>query len=349
MKITPSDITNKTFKKSIRGYDADEVDEFLDLIVKDYEGLYKDNSSLKEKIDALSDQLERFLKMENTIQNTLVLAQDASENAKQAAQKEADLIVKTAKDEARKTIDTSQQKAMMISRDFETLKQDFFKFKTAYRNFMTSQLELFNSMEKDMTRNYEMLEKNKNSNINTYNYVEEEYGGHINSFEIEKNTINSGTINTPYISNNKDINYISDQSNLLNKVNVDDSDYIFKGLNDNISYHELQNDNNLDNKRDNSWENLENISDNFEKPLNNSIYSINRDSDDSDNDINTYKDFQYTNYNNTSDLNNNEIQNKQADMLSMGNVYPITRLGNLDEDELTNVKDENDDIKSFEA
>ncbi len=322
MKITPSDITNKTFKKSIRGYDADEVDEFLDLIVKDYEGLYKDNSALKEKIDALSDQLERFLKMENTIQNTLVLAQDASENAKQAAQREADLIVKTAQDKAKNAIDTSQQKAMMISRDYETIKQDFFKFKASYRNFMTSQLELFNSMEKEMNRNYEMLEKKSSSN-NTYNYIEEEYRNKISSFESAKESANKDPFNSS-----------------------SDDDYIYTGQTDlnrnsNIIYHGLQDvENKADSEKQDMWSNLENMDKGSEKTSNN-IYSASKD--DSDN-ISTYKDFQYTNYNNDMDKKVNI-----KDILPGGNVYPITKLDNLDEDELTNVKDDNDDIKSFEA
>ena len=303
MKITPSDITNKTFKKSIRGYDADEVDEFLDLIVKDYEGLYRDNSSLKEKIDSLSDQLERFLKMENTIQNTLVLAQDASENAKQAAQREADLILKTAQDTARKTIDTSQQKAMMISRDYETIKQDFFKFKASYRNFITSQLDLFNTMEKEMNKNYEMLERNSNAK-NTYNYIEGEYKA-------------------------SEEDYIFKSQSDINKS----GNLTYQGLQENVEKEEM-------------WGNLENFNKNAAEKTSGNIYSMSKD----DSDISTYKDFQYTNYSN-SDSVDNDIDKKVniKDILPGNNAYPMTKLDNIDEEELTNVKDENDDIKSFEA
>lgn len=304
MKITPSDITNKMFKKSIRGYDADEVDEFLDLIVKDYESLYKDNSALKEKIDALSDQLERFLKMENTIQNTLVLAQDASENAKQAAQREADLILKTAQDTARKTIDNSQQKAMMISRDYETIKQDFFKFKASYRNFITSQLDLFNTMEKEMSRNYEMLDRTSNER-NTYNYIEGEYNNSADS-------LNNG------------------MKDSFSSPSSSEEDYIYKGQND------VNNSNNL------MFQGLQD-----DEKDSNGIYSMSKD----DSDISTYKDFQYTNYSNNTDPVNNDVDKKVniKDILPGNNVYPMTKLDNLDEEELTNIKDENDDIKSFEA
>ena len=54
MKLTPVDITNKEFRKMLRGYDPEEVDEFLDQIVEDYEELFKENSLLKEKINAMN-------------------------------------------------------------------------------------------------------------------------------------------------------------------------------------------------------------------------------------------------------------------------------------------------------
>ena len=50
MKLTPMDINNKEFKRGLRGYNAEEVDEFLDEVVENYEEMYKENSNLKEKV-----------------------------------------------------------------------------------------------------------------------------------------------------------------------------------------------------------------------------------------------------------------------------------------------------------
>ena len=89
MKLTPMDINNKEFKKGLRGYSADEVDEFLDEVVDNYEELYKENANLKEKLANLNEKIDHYSKIETTIQNTLLLAQNAAEQAKSAAQKEA--------------------------------------------------------------------------------------------------------------------------------------------------------------------------------------------------------------------------------------------------------------------
>ncbi len=154
MKITSMEITNKEFKKAMRGYNQEEVDEFLDKIAEDYEALYKENSTLKEKVAAIDERLEHYNKMESTIQNTLLLAQNAAEQARGNAQKEAELIIKTANDSAKKIMDKAHSDVIKINDEFEKTKQEFNKFRTKFRNFMQSQLEMFDDMEKDFVKNY---------------------------------------------------------------------------------------------------------------------------------------------------------------------------------------------------
>ena len=154
MKITPMDISNKEFKKGLRGYNPEEVDEFLDEIVDNYEELYKDNALLKEKVSALSEKIEHYGKIENTIQNTLLLAQNAAEQARSSAKKEADLLVKNANDTAQKILDKAHADVVQINDEFDRIKQEFIKFRAKFRNFMNTQLETFDDLEKDFIKNY---------------------------------------------------------------------------------------------------------------------------------------------------------------------------------------------------
>ena len=94
--ITPMDIHNKEFEKGFRGYDSDAVDAFLAELVRDYETLYRDNREMTDKIEQLEKRLAQYEQMEATMNNTLVLAQETGENVKNAARKEAELIVKEA-------------------------------------------------------------------------------------------------------------------------------------------------------------------------------------------------------------------------------------------------------------
>lgn len=163
MKITAMEITNKEFKKTIRGYSSDEVDEFLDKIAEDYENLYKENSTLKEKLSNIEDKIDHYNKMESTIQNTLLLAQNAAEQARENAKKESELIVKNANDTAQRIIDKAHHDVLQITDDFERMKQEFCKFRTKFRSFMESQLEMFDDMEKDLVKNYNIgYEANEN-------------------------------------------------------------------------------------------------------------------------------------------------------------------------------------------
>jgi cell division initiation protein len=154
LKITAMDITNKEFKKVIRGYSPEEVDEFLDKVAEDYETLYKENSSMKEKMSTLSEKIEHYAKMETTIQNTLLLAQNAAEQSKQTAQRESDLIVKSANEAAQRILDKAHHDVMKVNDDYENIKQEFIKFRAKFRNFMNTQVEMFNTLEKDLLKNY---------------------------------------------------------------------------------------------------------------------------------------------------------------------------------------------------
>jgi cell division initiation protein len=154
MRLTAMDINNKEFKGAIRGYNRDEVDEFLDKIAEDYEALYKENSTLKEKVTSMNERIEHYSKIESTIQNTLLLAQNAAEQAKISAQKEAELVVKNANETAQKVLDKAHKDVMTIGDDYEKAKQEFIKFRARFRSFMKAQVETFEDMDRDLIKNY---------------------------------------------------------------------------------------------------------------------------------------------------------------------------------------------------
>ncbi|HEY8892505.1 MAG TPA: DivIVA domain-containing protein [Clostridium sp.] len=154
MRITAMDINNKEFKKGLRGYNVDEVHDFLDELSEEYEIIYKENSTLKEKVSFLEEKLEHHVKIESTIQSTLVLAQNAAEQAKFCAQKESELIIKNANDSSQRLLDKAHNDVIKVTDEYEKIKQEFAKFRTKYRNFMNCQLEMFEGLENDYLKNY---------------------------------------------------------------------------------------------------------------------------------------------------------------------------------------------------
>ena len=110
--ITPLDIENKRFsKKKLNGYDPDEVDDFLDELTRDYEILYKKSKESDKEIEDLKEKLDHYVKIESTLQNTLIMAQSAAKEVKDAAQKQADQMISEALAKSKEaTFDIEQEK-----------------------------------------------------------------------------------------------------------------------------------------------------------------------------------------------------------------------------------------------
>lgn len=100
--IKPVDIQNKDFEKKLKGYDINEVDEFLDLVIRDYDMLYRENKVLKEKNLSLKDAVDRYKLMDVTIKQTVSVAQKNADEIIAAAKTEAQTIIEKAKLEAAK-------------------------------------------------------------------------------------------------------------------------------------------------------------------------------------------------------------------------------------------------------
>ena len=96
MPLTPQDINRREFKKVMRGYSTEEVDDFLDQVTKDYESALRDLTSSREQVTTLEDKLAHYYKLEKTLHGALVVAQETAEDVKNSARKEGQLILKEA-------------------------------------------------------------------------------------------------------------------------------------------------------------------------------------------------------------------------------------------------------------
>ena len=95
--ITPVDIQNKDFAKKLRGYDPDEVDDFLDAVIKDYSALLKENQSLKSKIGMLTKTVENYKSIEESMTRSVEMAKQTAKDLKDNASAEAQMIINNAK------------------------------------------------------------------------------------------------------------------------------------------------------------------------------------------------------------------------------------------------------------
>lgn len=145
--LTPLDIENKKFGRSLKGYNVEEVDEFLDELTIQYEKLYKENAELKEQVESSKKELEHYRSVERTLQNTLVMAQTTAEDIKRMAQQQADQIVQEANMSAKKAVEDLDRQEFELRVKLEEKKKDYELFKSKMERFLLSQLEMLKEEE----------------------------------------------------------------------------------------------------------------------------------------------------------------------------------------------------------
>ncbi|MDP4107603.1 DivIVA domain-containing protein [Neobacillus sp. PS3-12] len=156
MPLTPLDIHNKEFNKGFRGYDEDEVNEFLDQVIKDYELVLREKKELEEQLSDMKDRLGHFSSIEETLNKSIIIAQEAGEEVKRNAQKEAKLIIKEAEKNSDRIVNESLSKARKIALEIEELKKQSKVFRTRFKMLVEAQLDLLNNDDWDHLLEYEL-------------------------------------------------------------------------------------------------------------------------------------------------------------------------------------------------
>ncbi len=162
-KITPLDIEEKEFSRSFRGYNIDEVDDFLDRVAKNYELLSKENHILRRQLEEIKGKLEEYKRDEEMFRKTLVTAQKRSEEIEREAERKRDLILREAELEAEKIIQSAKLKAEEILREANakvveiknelvTLEKERDVFIMKLRTVVESFIEILDSLKKESIR-----------------------------------------------------------------------------------------------------------------------------------------------------------------------------------------------------
>ncbi|GGM20753.1 septum formation initiator [Paraliobacillus quinghaiensis] len=167
MPLTPLDIHNKEFTRGFRGYDEDEVNEFLDQVIKDYELVMRDKKELKNQVEDMKERLGHFSNIEETLNKSILIAQETAEEVKGNANKESKLIIKEAEKNADRIINEALQKSRRIAIEVEELKKQAKVFRTRLKMLVEAQLELIENddwdglFQIDMDEEYESEEETK--------------------------------------------------------------------------------------------------------------------------------------------------------------------------------------------
>lgn len=155
MSLSPLDIHNKQFSRSFRGYSEEEVNEFLDQVIKDFELLIKEKKKIEQENEELRDKLGHFSNIEESLSKSILVAQETAEEVKANAKKEAQLIIKEAEKNADRIINESLAKSRKISMEIDDLKRKAATYQSRFRSLVEAQLEMLENSDWDVLKEIE--------------------------------------------------------------------------------------------------------------------------------------------------------------------------------------------------
>ena len=137
----------KKFRTSFSGYNKDDVNEFVSEVIREYENILQKLRNSTKEMEYLNKELEKYKSLERSLNDTLLVAQEATANAQKAAIAEGKLIVEDAKRNASKIVNNSLIKAQNIEKDAEELKRRVTSYKRKFIALVESQLDDVNAFD----------------------------------------------------------------------------------------------------------------------------------------------------------------------------------------------------------
>lgn len=153
------------FNRTMRGYDPEEVKDFLDQVIKKVEQMNIDNknkdnkikvqeakiielSKLFEENQKLKQKLEQYERMESTFNKAIIMAQKTSDQMRLSAHKESETIIEDAKRNANRIVNEALLKAEKAELEANMLVRNVRVFKKRVKDVIESQLEVIDDLDK---------------------------------------------------------------------------------------------------------------------------------------------------------------------------------------------------------
>lgn len=145
--IRPIDIQNKEFSKKIKGYDCDEVDDFLDAIIQDYETLGKENQALKDRLALMTKTVEHYKQLEETMQKSLEVARQSADDIRNNANIEAQTIISKAKLDAARLSKQIDEEHIRKHQEMLNVKSEVEQYKLQVKSLCSNMIKMMDNID----------------------------------------------------------------------------------------------------------------------------------------------------------------------------------------------------------
>lgn len=145
--LRPIDIQNKEFEKKLKGYSCDQVDDFLDLVIQDYEMLLKENQTLKNRIGMLTESVSHYKQIEDTLKQSTQVAQQTADDIKKSAKAEAEAIINKAKLDASYLARQIDDEHVKRHREMLAVKNEIEQYKSRVKLLCENVMSMLDGLE----------------------------------------------------------------------------------------------------------------------------------------------------------------------------------------------------------
>lgn len=160
MRITPLDIRRQQFRKSVRGYDPQEVEAFLEMVAASWEELVDRLDQAEKELSVLRARASDFDRMEGAVRDVLVQQQQSASRAREEAGHEAELIIMDAELKASNLISEARERIQVLTETIRELQDRRLSVLAQIRSFLDSQGRMLD-MEEERIRTEMIPEEEK--------------------------------------------------------------------------------------------------------------------------------------------------------------------------------------------
>lgn len=201
MELSPKDILEKQFDIKMRGYDRNQVNDYLDVIVANIENKEEVIKDLRQEVATLSERVAYFENLQDALNDSILIAQEAGEQLKQTARKEADLIMYEGERDAKNIVSDAIRTSNEIMTETEALRKQAHTFRQQLQQMVESQLSLINNdAYQDLFNEHESLIMNVMNSVRDSHKTFEEMESNNSIQETLATEVSTSETSTPEVS-----------------------------------------------------------------------------------------------------------------------------------------------------
>ena len=149
MRITPLDVRKQEFRRAVRGFDCEEVRAFLTTLADEYETVLIDGKQLRERVLDMDEKINEYKHLERTLRDTLMTAERLTQDTRERANKEGDLIIQDARLQAKRILEECRIRTEELRSELTGLRKEKETYLARFKSLAETQIQFVEAHRHD--------------------------------------------------------------------------------------------------------------------------------------------------------------------------------------------------------